>query len=103
MNQEIHSLTRHGAVNAISSWQRRGCEYASIIDGVPRPWEPEPFESIAANAASRGVELLSLSNAEHVARAVSAICQFIERSLTASQAQAETRKAGAVLSRGGEA
>jgi hypothetical protein len=103
MNPDIHSLTRRGAIDTVDSWRKRGCEYASIVDGLPRPWDPEPLERITANAASRGVELLSLANDEHVARILTAICRYIERSLTASQAQAETRKAGAVLARGGDA
>ncbi len=103
MNPDINSLTRRGAVDAVASWRQRGCAYASIVGGVPRPWEPEPLEQIARHAASRGLEVLTLADEEHVARLVEAICRFIERSLLASQAQAETRRVGAVLMRGGEA
>jgi hypothetical protein len=103
MNPDIRALTRRGALEAIEGWKRRGCAYASIIDGEPRPWDPEALERIRLNAAARGVAVLSLQDTEHVATLLAAICQFIERSLIASQAQAETRKAGAVLARGGEA
>jgi hypothetical protein len=103
MNPDIGALSTRGAREAIRSWKRRGCAYASIIDGEPRPWDPEPLERIQIDAAARGVTVLSLSDTEHVATLVAAICRFIERSLMASQAQAETRKAGAVLARGGEA
>ena len=70
---------------------------------MPRPWDPQPFARINADAALAGVEVLSLGDAEHVERILSAICRYIESSLTASQAQAETRKVGAVLARGGSA
>lgn len=103
MNPFVHEITRRGAIQAVESWRRRGCEYASVIEGVPRPWEPRAIEHIALEAASRGVEVLSLSNAEHLAALVAAICRYIDRSLSASQAQAETRRVGAVLSPGGNA
>lgn len=103
MNLEIHELTRRGAINAVDTWRQLGCEYASILDGVPRPWDPKPFARIRADAALRGIEVLSLANAEHVESLLAAICRYIERSLTASQAQAETRRAGAMLARGGNA
>ena len=101
MNLEIHEMTRRGAINAVDSWRQLGCEYASILDGMPRPWDPRPLPCISVDAALRGVDVLSLANADHVESILSAICQYIERSLTASQAVAETRKAGAVLTRGG--
>ena len=103
MNLRIHELTRRGAVDAVAAWRKVGCEYASIVDGMPRPWDPKPLARISAEASQRGVEVLSLTNAEHVENILTAICEYIERSLFASQAQAETRKAGAVLARGGSA
>ena len=103
MKPFVQQITRRGAIEAVDSWRQRGCEYASIIDGVPRPWEPRPVAYIALEASSRGVKLLSLANADHVAAIVDAICHYIECSLSASQAQAETRRVGAVLSPGGSA
>src|SRR6187402_3237455 len=103
MSPFVHEITRRGAMEAVDSWRQRGCEYASIIEGVPRPWEPRAVALIGLEAATRGVELLSLANPDHVASIVDAICRYIERSLSASQAQAETRRVGAVLSPGGNA
>lgn len=103
MNPIVHEITRRGALDTVDSWRRLGCEYASILEGVPRPWDPKPVAHISADAAQRGIEVLSLSNADHVAAIVAAICEYIERSLIASLAQAETRKLGTVLTRGGHA
>jgi hypothetical protein len=103
MNFEISELTRRGAIDAVDAWRQLGCEYASILDGVPRPWDPKPLARISADAALRGIEVLSLANAAHVESILEAICRYIERSLSASQAQAETRKLGALLTRGGSA
>ena len=103
MNLRVNELTRRGAVDAVAAWRKLGSEYASIVEGMPRPWDPKPIEQINAEAAQRGVAVLSLSNAQHVERILCAICEYIERSLFASQAQAETRKAGALLARGGSA
>ena len=101
MNLRINELTRSGAVAAVAAWRKLGCEYASIIDGMPRPWDPKPLVQIRAEAAQRGVAVLALDDGAHVELVLSAICEYIERSLFASQAQAETRKAGALLARGG--
>ena len=103
MNPTIYEMTRRGAIEAVDAWRQIGCEYASILDGRPRPWDPRPIAGISAEAALRGIEVLSLANADHVESILTAICQYIERSLTASQATAETRKLGAVLARGGNA
>src|SRR6188768_3328677 len=61
MKQEVLEITRQGAIQAVGSWRARGCEYVSIIDGVPRPWAPKSFKLIFADAEQRGVELLSLA------------------------------------------
>ena len=96
MKPEIEELMRQGAINAVGSWRAQGCKYASIVDGVPRPWDPRPTELIFADAAQRGVEVLSLANTDHVTSIRSAIFKYIERSLGASQAEAATLKLGAV-------
>jgi len=94
-------MTRQGAIEAIAAWREGGCEYASIVDGVPRPWPPKPFELIVAEAKQRNVELLSLTNRDHVESIIAAIIAYVERSLIASQATAELRKSGSFVARGG--
>ena len=103
MKLEILEIARRGAIQAVGSWRDRGCEYASIIDGVPRPWAPKSFNLIFADAEQRGVELLSLANGEDVKSILAAIFAYVERSLIASQAAAELRKSGPVVGRGGNA
>lgn len=103
MKREIRELTRRGALAALDSWRALGCEYASIINGVPRPWDPKAVELIELEARERGVQLLSLSNDEHVRRILSALVEYVERSLTVSQAAADMRKMGTMLAPGGSA
>ena len=103
MKLEVSEITRQGALHTVSTWRDRGCEYASIIDGVPRPWAPKSFKLIFADAEQRGVELLSLANADHVKGILAAMFEFVERSLIASQAAAELRKFGLPVARGGDA
>jgi hypothetical protein len=103
MKQEIRELARQGAVAAVGSWRELGCEYVSIVDGMPRPWDPSALESVGLEARQRGVEVLSLANDDHVASILAAISEYVERSLSASQAVAESRKAGALLALGGSA
>ena len=102
---EVLEITRQGAINAVGSWRDRGCEYASIIDGVPRPWAPKSFKLIFADAEQRGVELLSLANGDHVKSILTAIFEYVEQALIASQAEAELRKLGPAVAvvRGGNA
>jgi hypothetical protein len=101
MNNEIQEMTRKGALEAIGSWRTLGCEYASIVDGVPRPWDPKAVELIDLEAQQRGVEVLSLANEEHVRSILAAIFAYVERSLNASQTAAELRKIGPRVARGG--
>ena len=103
MKLEVSELTRQGALRTIGTWRDRGCEYASIIDGVPRPWAPKSFKLIFADAEQRGVELLSLDNADHVKGILAAMFEFVQQSLIASQAAAELRKSGLPVARGGDA
>lgn len=105
MKLEVLEIARQGAIRAVGSWRDRGCEYASIIDGVPRPWAPNWFQLIVAEAEQRGVELLSLANGDHVKSILAAIFEFVEQSLIASQAEAELRKLGpaVAVARGGNA
>jgi hypothetical protein len=101
MKIQVRAMTQQGAIEAIGIWRERGCEYASIVDGVPRPWAPKPFELIVAEAEQRGVDLLSLTNRDHVESILTAIREYVERSLIASQAAAELRKFGPLVARGG--
>ena len=94
MKPEVLKITRQGAIDAVGSWRDRGCEYASIIDGVPRPWAPKSFKLIFADAEQRGVELLSLANRDHVTSIIAAIFEFVEQSLIASQAEGEVSQLG---------
>lgn len=103
MKREIRELTRRGALAALGSWRALGCEYASIINGVPRPWDPKALELIELEARQRGVQLLSLTNDEHVKSILAALVEYVERSLTVSQAAADMRKMGAMLAPGGSA
>ncbi|HEY5374566.1 MAG TPA: hypothetical protein VIK01_12840 [Polyangiaceae bacterium] len=105
MKPEVLEITRQGAINAVGSWRDRGCEYASIIDGIPRPWPPKSFKLIFADAEQRGVELLSLANGDHVKTILAAIFEYVEQSLIASQAEAELRKLrpAVAVARGGNA
>lgn len=103
MKQEIQEMTRRGALAAVGSWRALGFEYASIVDGVPRPWEPKASEQIELEARQRGVEVLSLANRDHVESILAAIFEYVERSLHASQTTAELRKHGARGARGGSA
>lgn len=103
MKPQIRELARQGAIEALGSWKQLGCEYVSIVDGVPRPWKSKSVAQIFAEAQARGVEVLSLDNRDHVSNILAAICDYIERSLTLSQTQAESRKLGAVFARGGTA
>jgi hypothetical protein len=103
MNLEVLEIARRGAIQAVGSWRDRGCEYASIIDGVPRPWARKSFKIIFADAERRGVKLLSLANGDHVESILAAIFEYVEHSLIASQAEAELRKLGPVVARGGDA
>ena len=105
MNLEVREVIRQGAIQAVGLWIARGSEYASIVDGVPRPWSPKSFKLIFADAEQRGVELLSLANGDHVTSILAAILEFVEQSLIASQAEAELRKLGPAVAvvRGGNA
>jgi hypothetical protein len=103
MNQEIQEMTRRGALAAVGSWRELGCEYVSIVDGVPRPWDPKAVALIDLEAQQRGVEVLSLTNDDHVESILAAIVEYVERSLQASQTAAELRKVGATLAPGGSA
>ena len=103
MKQEIQEMTRRGALAAVGSWRERGFKYASIVDGMPRPWDPKAVELIDLEARQRGVEVLSLTNDDHVKSILAAIVEYVERSLTNSQTAAELRKAGAMLAPGGRA
>jgi hypothetical protein len=103
MNLEVLDIARRGAIQTVGSWRDRGCEYASIIDGVPRPWAPKSFALIFADAEQRGVELLSLADGAHVKSILAAIYQYVEHSLIAAQAEAELRKSGRIVVRGGDA
>lgn len=103
MKREIRELTRRGALAALDSWRALGCEYASIINGVPRPWDPKALELIELEARRRGVRLLSLTDDEHVKSILAALVEYVERSLTVSQAAADMRKMGAMLAPGGSA
>ncbi len=103
MKQEIQEMTRRGALAALGSWRKLGCEYASIVDGVPRPWDPKAVELIDVEAKQRGVEVLSLTNDDHVKSILAAIVDYVERNLATSQTAAELRKTGAVLAPGGSA
>jgi hypothetical protein len=101
MKLEVREMIRQGAIEAVGSWKERGSEYASIVDGVPRPWSPKSVKLTFADAEQRGVELLSLANGDHVKSILAAIFEYVEHSLLASEAEAERRKAGAVGARGG--
>jgi len=103
MKPEITEIARRGAIQAVGAWRAHGCEYASIIDGVPRPWAPKAFRLIFADAEQRGVELLSLANGAHVESILAAIFAYVEQSLIASMTEAELRKRGPVIARGGNA
>lgn len=105
MKQEVLEITRQGAIQTVGSWRARGCEYVSIIDGVPRPWAPKSFKLIFADAEQRGVALLSLANGDHVKSILAAIFEYVQHSLIASQTEAELRKLGRVIAvvRGGDA
>ena len=107
MKLEVLEITHQGAIQAVGSWRDRGCEYASIVDGVPLPWAPKSFKLIFADAEQRGVELLSLANGDHVTSILVAICEYVEHSLIASQTEAELRKVGravaVAVARGGNA
>ena len=98
MKVEVLEITRQGAIQAVGSWRDSGCEYASIIDGVPRPWAPKSFELIFDDAQQRGVELLSLANGDHVNSILAAIFVYVEHSLIASQTEAELHKVGPAVS-----
>jgi hypothetical protein len=103
MKREIRELTRRGALAALGSWRKLGCEYASIINGVPRPWDPKAVDLIELEARQRGVRVLSLTDDEHVKMLLAALVEYVERSLTVSQAAADMRKMGATLAPGGSA
>ena len=103
MNPTIYELTRRSALETIDRWRQTGVEYASILDGRPRPWDPRPIAGISAEAALRGIQVFSLANADHVESILAAICQYVEGSLARSLAAAETLKLGTVLTRGGNA
>ena len=100
MKREIQELTRQGALEAIGAWRERGCEFVSIVDGVPRPWARKPIEVIFADAEQRGVEVLSLANNDHVKSILAAISSYVDSSLRASRAEAR-RPGPAVARRGG--
>jgi hypothetical protein len=99
VKREIQELTCQGALEAIGAWRERGCEFVSIVDGVPRPWPRKPIEVIFAEAEQRGVEVLSLTNNDHVKSILAAISNYVERSLRASRA--EVRRPQAVVARRG--
>jgi hypothetical protein len=103
MKHEIQEMTRRGALAAVGSWRDLGCEYASIVDGMPRPWDPKAVELIDVEARQRGVEVLSLTNDDHVKSILAAIVEYVERSLANSQSTAELRKTGVLLAPGGSA
>jgi hypothetical protein len=103
MKIQIREMTRQGAIDSVRAWRELGYEYASIINGVPRPWAPKPSQLIFAEAEQRGIELLSLANRDHVETLVAAVFEYVERSLIASQAEAELRKFGPLVVRGGNA
>jgi hypothetical protein len=103
MKLEIREMTHLGALEIIGEWRDRGVEFVSIVDGVPRPWDPKPITFIFADAEQRGVEVLSLANNDHVRSILAAISNYVERSLTASQTEAEVRKMGRVVARGSNA
>jgi hypothetical protein len=92
MKLEVREVIRQGAIQAVGLWVARGCEYASMVDGMPRPWSPKSFKLISADAEQRGVELLSLANGDHVKSILAAIFEYVQQSLIASQAEAELRK-----------
>ena len=94
MKLEIRKRTLLGALEAIGAWRERGCEFVSIVDGVPRPWDPKPIELIFADAGQRGLEVLSLANSDHVRSILAAILDYVERSLGASRTEAGVRKTG---------
>jgi hypothetical protein len=99
VKREIQELTRQGALESIGAWRERGCEFVSIVDGVPRPWARKSIELIFADAEQRGVEVLSLANNDHVKTILAAISNYVERSLRASRA--EVHRPGAVVARRG--
>jgi len=99
VKREIQELTRQGALEAIGAWRERGCEFVSIVDGVPRPWPRKPIELICADAEQRGVEVLSLANNDHVKSILAAISSYVELSLRVSRA--ELGRPGAVVARSG--
>ena len=101
MNPDIQEMTRRGALAAVGSWRELGFEYASIVDGMPRPWDPRVIDFIELEADQRGVEVLSLANEDHVRSILAAICAYVDRSLGASQTAAEAYKLGAPIMRGG--
>src|ERR1700709_914026 len=103
MKHEIQEMTRRGALAAVGSWRELGCQSGSTVDGVPRPWDPKAVELIDLEAQQRGVEVLSLANADHVKSILAAIVEYVERSLTNSQTAAELRKVGVRLAPGGSA
>jgi hypothetical protein len=87
MKREIQELTRQAALESIGAWRERGCEFVSIFDGIPRPWDRKPIELIFADAEQRGVEVLSLANNDHVKSILAAISNYVEQSLRVSRAE----------------
>jgi hypothetical protein len=70
------------AVEILLKWRERGCEFVSITDGLPTPWEPRPIKLIMAEAERHRLEVLSLADATHVERVLAALLECIELGLS---------------------
>jgi hypothetical protein len=84
MFKESEEAARRGAREAIAIWKARGCEFASIVDGLPTPWGEQPIKLIMADARRRRLEVLSLADPSHVELLVAAIFASIKRKLLRS-------------------
>lgn len=82
MKFETTKSLRECAVEILHKWRERGCEFVSITDGVPTPWEPGPIKLIMAQAERHRVEVLSLADPIHVERVLNALLECIELGLS---------------------
>lgn len=78
MKSETRSSWREGAIETVESWRKRGCEFASIVDGVPIPWDRAPVQLVMRRAKRRGLKVLSLAEPAHLELILAAILSCSE-------------------------
>jgi hypothetical protein len=74
MRGELAEHWRAVARKTVGAWKADGREFASIVDGVPTPWDSAPIKVIMAEAQRRHLDVLCLAEPSHVEAIVTAIC-----------------------------